>query len=173
MAGADPSEAARRAAALLPPARAVNPNEGPVERALTLALCLGTFLATPIGVAVFLGRQPNGWLLLLAGVPVWLVARWLFFRVRGSETGTVTVDSEGVVHVLTGRRAVRRLQRLFDVGTARWVGPGVIIGFAVGAGVPIGVAVVAVGFDAPSVVLVLMATIAVACWTSSGPSQLC
>lgn len=89
---------------------------------------------------------------MLGGLPTWLVARGLFFRMRGSETGMVTVDERGVIHVLSGRSAVRRLQGLYDVGAERWLGHSVIGGLLVGVGLCALPAIVAVVFDAPWVV---------------------
>jgi hypothetical protein len=85
------------------------------------------------GFAIFMGVKISievsyGWLLLLAGLPAWLLVRLSFFSMRGSETGLVAVDRDGIVRALTGRRSIRRLARMYDDGPERWIRGGVLRG---------------------------------------------
>lgn len=154
--GAD-ATTARRAAAVLPsapPSRSKDSVDTRGERIATLVMGLGTFIVMPVVCFAWVGALPWGWLLVLAGLPAWLIVRWLFFRMRGSETGTFTVDEDGVIHVITGHLAVRRVMRLYDVGTRRWFGHVWISGLlmlVVGLGVPV---TLAVSLDAPWIMLV-------------------
>lgn len=103
----------------------------------SVLVCLGTPV---VGFALIAREHPWGWLLDLAGLPLWLLVRWLFFKVRGSETGQVTVDDQGVVRVRSGQSAIRRLQRLFDVGPVRWFAQVWLVGIVFTV-VPLGVLV--------------------------------
>lgn len=124
-------------------------------------MCLGTFLVTSVGLLIFVGLQPWGWLLDLAGVPAWLGVRWVFFGLRGSETGTFAVDEQGVIRVLGGHGGIRRLVRLYDVGAGRWLGGAVASGvvmFVVILGVPV---TLGVALDALWIMLVFMTMLCV------------
>lgn len=156
--GYDPA-AARRAAAELPsalPAGATSAGESRGERIFGLVMGFGAFAVVTVGTFVWVATLPWGWLLILAGLPAWLVVRWLFSRMRGSESGMVAVDDRGVIHVITGHAAVRRLVRLYDVGTGHWIGGAVANGLLMVVlilGVPV---TLAVTLDAPSIMLVWM-----------------
>lgn len=63
--------------------------------------------------------SPMGWLLLIGGIPLWLAARFVFSRMRGSETATIVADERGIVRVITGSRHIERLGQLFDTGVGR------------------------------------------------------
>lgn len=75
----------------------------------------------PVWLLVLVATEPGGGWLVLAGVPTWLAVGWRLLRTRGVQTGALAVDCDGVIHVLSGRRAIRRLQRLFEVGVDRWM----------------------------------------------------
>lgn len=118
---------AQRAAALLP---AVAPALGRSAAARVVGTVFAVaLLSAPAAAAiVWVGPQRHGWLYLLAGIPAWVMARWVLLRLRGTETGVVAVDQDGVVRVLAGRWAISRLRRLFDVGARRWAWQGVAVG---------------------------------------------
>lgn len=87
------------------------------------------------GFAVFMGAKVSmeaayGWLFLLSGLPAWLLVRMLFFSMRGSETGLVTVDRDGKVRMVTGKRSVRRLAGMYEDGAHRWIRGGALRGLA-------------------------------------------
>lgn len=112
---------------------------------------LTTFvLAGGGGLVLIAVEAPDGWLAVLAGLPLYLLCRLLVFRLRGTETATITVDDGGVLHVVRGERSVRRMTRLFQVGNRRWmlaVWLQVVLLLVVGLTVPI---VLAVNLDSPA-----------------------
>lgn len=144
MDNAQPTEHARRAAAMLPDAPDGPATKRDAADKGVLWFSIAVMIGAPIAGLVALALLPQGWLAILVGIPLWFAVRWIFFRMRGSETGFVTVDDDGVVHVLSGQFAVKRLQRLFTVGTDRWMrhawlnGLGLLV---VGMGIPIGLAI--------------------------------
>lgn len=164
---ADDVAAAREAAARLPRAASAQasgePGASRSEQIGFFALLAVTFIGGSVWLFVQLWRESWGWLMILGGLPVYLVARVLFFRLRGTETGSVAVDGAGVIHVIRGRSAVRRFQRLYDVGGVRWMRYAVVGGFLLPIiGLP-ALAAVAVVFDAPWLLMVFLTTTAFAC----------
>lgn len=128
-----------------------------------MALGLATFAVVPVMIFFLMGREPRGWLLVLVGLPAWLLVRFVFFSLRGSETGIVTVDDAGVVHVVSGRRGLRRLMRLYDVGPGSWMQHAVAGGLllvVLGLG---GITALAVLLDTPLPVALLLTGSAFAC----------
>lgn len=115
------TDSARRAAALLPRAHAGVSADRDRGDAAILWLSVAVFVVMPFVVFVAVLWLPWGWAIDLAGVPAWLAVRWFFFRMRGSESGMVRVDDDGVIHVLSGQLAIKRLQRLYDVGSDSWM----------------------------------------------------
>lgn len=119
---------------------------------LSVLVCVGM----PVWGFVMVGGHPWGWALDLAGLPVWLLIRFVFFRMRGSETGQVTVDERGIVRVRSGQAAVRRLQRLFDTGPVRWFAQAWLVGLAFLV-VPAGlIAALCLVLDSPKPAVVLL-----------------
>lgn len=115
------TEAARRAAAVLPDAPDGPSVKKDAADASVLWFSFAVMTVSPVVGFIALLFLAWGWVMLLGGVPLWFIVRWIFFRMRGSETGFVTVDRDGVIHVVSGQFAIRRLQRLFDVGTGKWM----------------------------------------------------
>lgn len=140
-------ENARRAAAMLPDApKGPADNPDGMDNADKAGLWFGVavMFATAIVGLIALLLRPWGWVMVASGIPLWLVVRWIFVRMRGSETGMVTVDDDGLVRVVSGHSAVRRLQRLPDVGAGRWMGHTWLNATAllvVGLGVPTAIAI--------------------------------
>lgn len=164
--GAEPAAAARTAAALLPEvanAEAPDSDDRRQDRLAFNLVALPVLIGMPIWCFVKVGAAPWGWALDLAGLPVWLLVRAAFFAMRGSETGIVTVGGDGVIRLRTGHVAVRRLRRLFDVGSGRWLGQSIVGGlllFAVGMAAFV---VPAVAFDLPELMLVFLSASGFAC----------
>ncbi|MGH3758595.1 hypothetical protein [Actinophytocola sp.] len=117
---------------------------------------LATFMIGSLGMFGWVLTQSRGWLLVLAGIPPWLAIRWLMPKMRGMEFGTITVADRGVVHVVSGRHAVRRMQRMFDLGVSRWTRHAWIGGLAIGVLGPIGLAMLFVVLDSPLPVVVFL-----------------
>lgn len=160
-------ETARDAASRLPRAESHQPSGEPGagrgEQLALFVIMAVTFVGGSAWLFVQLWREPWGWLMVLGGLPVYLIGHVLFFRMRGTETGVVSVDRDGVIHVVRGRNAVRRFQRLYDVGTVNWMRHAVLGGFLLPIiGLP-GLAVVAVVFDAPWVMMVFLTAVAFLC----------
>jgi hypothetical protein len=121
-------------------------------------ICMDVFFA---GFVAFMGVKIGtevsfGWVYLLAGLPAWLLVRVLFFSMRGSEFGLVTVDRAGIVRVVTGKRSVRRLAKMYEHGAASWMRGGILRGlafFLVGMG---GLLAVTLLLDSPEPILVFL-----------------
>lgn len=121
-------------------------------------VCVDVFLG---GFVVFMGYKvsatiPFGWLYLLAGLPAWLLVRVLFFCLKGSETGLVTVDRDGVVRLVMGRRSVRRLARMYERGAGRWMRGAVLGGLGFFVAGMTGLVVATVLLDSPAPFLVFL-----------------
>lgn len=144
--------AARRAAAALPGWRAGarDPDMSERERSVLIAFCLAVFVGLSAWIFVTIWGEELGWLLVLAGLPAWLAVRFAFFRMRGSQTGVFAVDDRGVIHVVSGRHAVRRLTPLFDKGAERWLRHSVAGGLLIGVLGPFALAVLCVVLDSPA-----------------------
>lgn len=141
-----PLTATQRAAEVLPGASSTVRSTAPSDR-FGIGIAMLTCAAMPVWIFVKMWDLSWGWAIVLAGLPTWLVVRALFFMRTGSETGIVTVDGDGVIHLRTGRFSVRRLQRIFDTGAGRWFGSVWVLGILVGAGGPIGLGVLCVLLD--------------------------
>lgn len=152
---------AQRAAARLP-----DPPKRGDERESLVVFCvvaIPVLLGIPIWVLlVAVGREPWGWVLDVAGLVSYLVLRGLLFLLPGTQTGIVTVDDEGVVHVRTGRFAVRRIERLFSVGAKRWIVLSVVSGLVTSVVTIFLPLVLAFAID-PKAMLVWLAAVAFCC----------
>lgn len=152
------ASSAVRAAARLPRPDATSSSDMSPREFVGYIIFVDVFFT---GFAVFMGVKVSldlryGWVFVLAGLPAWLLVRLLFFSMRGSETGLVAVDRDGVVRVVTGRRSVRRLARMYEDGPDRWLRAGVLggVGFFLG-GMGILVAV-SLLLDSPAPVLLFL-----------------
>lgn len=160
--GADDLSAACEAADKLP-----RPGEltgqapaGKREQQVMLAIAVVTFVGCGGGLLIALALQPLGLLPVLGGLPAWLAIRVLFVRMRGGQSGVVTVDGDGLVHVPLGRSSVRRLQNMFDVGAGPWMRHSILAGLAVGILAPVVLGVSAVALDAPWLAMLIGTTLA-------------
>lgn len=153
----DDFDGARRAASALPGWLAVpDPDMSERERRFILWFVGVLFVVGPAWGFAVIWRQPWGWLFVLAGLPAWLAVRFLFFRIRGTETATFAVDDRGVIHVVSGRRAVRRLMGLYDQGVQRWMRRGVGYGVLIGVGGPFALAGLCILLDSPAPAVVFL-----------------
>lgn len=106
-------------------------------------------MAVPVAMGVFMLTLPWGWACILAGVAVWIVARWLWGRVApGQVVAAVSVDRDGVVWVLAGQTMVTEHRKMFRAGVGSWVTRGVVLGtLLVIGGIAAGIAIGVVFFD--------------------------
>ncbi|MEQ3551981.1 hypothetical protein WIS52_16025 [Pseudonocardia nematodicida] len=125
---------------------AVSGRGGRFDRFVVIASC--TLL--PVGLAwMVVTVVPTGVWFLLGGLPVYLLARYAFFRVRGSETGTFAVDRAGTVRILGGHTGILRLRRMFDGRVREQLLPGIAVGLLIGIGLPVGITALCVLLDDP------------------------
>lgn len=156
-----------RAAATLPDMAGLqfnNDDQDPMDRIVGFGLGIPVFVLTPLGCFIWVATLPWGWALILAGVVVWMLCKAGFRTMRGSESGSFSVDDRGIIRVHAGRLSVRKLEKLFDVGAERWMRHAWVGGTILGLVICILPATVAVLLDAPWIMVIWLTTASVAMW---------